>query len=513
MSLGHGSKIVTNGLVYHMDPANKKCFASSDIEAEYLIVAGGGGGGSGHTASSLGGGGGGAGGLIRGILTSVSGTNTIVVGAGGSGADGPAANSTGGIDTKTQYPNLAGNNGSDSTAFGLTAIGGGGGATRNAHENGKDGGSGGGACGTGISTGGTGVIGQGNDGGSKLGGEWIACGGGGYLEAGQSSSATYLSTEGGDGGFSHLVSRYFAGGGGGGGQNTATSKTGGTGGIGGGADGGTHPSDAIATSGQPNTGGGGGGAIAWAGAGVDSNGGNGGSGIVIIRYKGPQKATGGDQVYESNGHTIHIFNNSGSFVVGSVTGDLSNNGTLSTLNNGISFTSDNAGGFAFDGVDDDITVNGLTLNPTGFSISCFIKIPTAGNFNKSILSGGNTSTSGFWFMKHREGLGGRLVFHGWDGVNPRIDTQTSVVLPDNIPCHVGVTYDGVAYRLYINGVQNGPDFIDNSISNAAITSLMIGQGAGSRTNGNIYNVMVYDRPLSSNEVLQNFAATRGRYGV
>jgi hypothetical protein len=66
------------------------------------------------------------------------------------------------------------------------------------------------------------------------------------------------------------------------------------------------------TNGTANTGGGGGGAggttsaSAYAGA-------NGGSGIVIIRYVGTQRGTGGT-ITSSGGFTIHTFTSSGTYV-------------------------------------------------------------------------------------------------------------------------------------------------------------------------------------------------------
>lgn len=62
---------------------------------------------------------------------------------------------------------------------------------------------------------------------------------------------------------------------------------------------------AISTGGTTNTGGGGGG-------GGQGEGSQGGSGIVIIRYLGSQKGTGGT-VTSSGGYTYHSFTTSGTF--------------------------------------------------------------------------------------------------------------------------------------------------------------------------------------------------------
>jgi hypothetical protein len=64
----------------------------------------------------------------------------------------------------------------------------------------------------------------------------------------------------------------------------------------------------IGGDGTVNTGSGGGGGADSAG----SRGGNGGSGIVIIRYLGAQRGTGGT-VVTTGGYTIHTFISSGTY--------------------------------------------------------------------------------------------------------------------------------------------------------------------------------------------------------
>lgn len=226
---------------------------------EYLIVAGGAGGGAGT------GGGGGAGGLLTGqfqILTGVS--YTLSIGAGGSG----------GL-SKNSLPT----NGSNSSAFGLTATGGGYGAgdpCSGLIYNSNNGGSGGGGavwCNLVPSTknAASGIVGQGFAGGSAT-----TNGGGGGGGAGATGSPNISSTVGGNGGIGVLssitgTSIWYSGGGGGG--------QGGTGGTGGGGIGGDTVSISL-RNGTVNTGGGGGAGYIHVG-GVS---GAGGSGVIVIAY-------------------------------------------------------------------------------------------------------------------------------------------------------------------------------------------------------------------------------------
>ena len=214
----------------------------SGLSATYLIVAGGGGAGS----DSDTGGGGGAGGLLTGTTSpSVTG-HSISVGSGGSG---------GAVSNGGQYaPWKRGTTGGNSSAFGLTAYGGGYGNTRVSGSAGGAGGSGGGGGDNGNQPGGSGTSGQGHSGGGNT--------------AMNSSSGN---DQGGGGG---------AGGAGSGrhpGAGVSSSITGSAVTYARGGTGHQHPS-AVNVNGLNN---------GWGGKGSDlgsASDGNGANGIVIVRY-------------------------------------------------------------------------------------------------------------------------------------------------------------------------------------------------------------------------------------
>lgn len=262
-----------------------RTFTKYDVE--YLVIGGGGGGGFRYY-----GGGGGAGGYRSSVVGELSGggapaepklvlevgtTYSVVVGAGGAGNNGQGGNSSFGS---------------------ITALGGGG--------SDFSGGSGGG--GTLGNSGGSGTSGQGTNGATShtpAGG-----GGGGASQAGlqatssspqsggagraSSITGTSITRAGGGGGAMNANFAYFVGlGGAGGGGNAAADYLGGA---------------VQATAGAVNTGSGGGGAC-WNNT---PNGAAGGSGIVIVRYLGAQRGTGGT-VTSAGGYTIHTFTTSGTF--------------------------------------------------------------------------------------------------------------------------------------------------------------------------------------------------------
>jgi hypothetical protein len=255
--------------------------ASGSYSLAYIVAAGGGGGGG---VLSNGGGGGGAGGVYTSSSYAVtpSTTYSFVVGGGGS------------VNT----------NGSNSTAFGLTAVGGGGGTSTNGQSGGCGAGSG---ANSGYSAG-SGTVGQGYGGG--VGTSVGASGGGGGAGAVGGAGTGNQGGAGGTGILFSPTSSYYGGGGGGGSYYTSNGGAGG-GGKGGGA--GTAGND-NGSPGTANTGGGGGGAGTANGGGA--TGAAGGSGVVVlaiptISYTGI--TTGSPTVTISGSNTILTYTSSGTY--------------------------------------------------------------------------------------------------------------------------------------------------------------------------------------------------------
>jgi hypothetical protein len=237
------------------------------LGVEYLVVAGGGGGGANRGA------GGGAGGYLAGSTSLDAEAYLIVVGAGGAGGSST-------VDAV---------NGGNSSALGLTAIGGGRGGRATAGSlDGASGGSGGGGSGNSFGSAGTGgaaTSGQGNAGGDGLSpGTNSGAGGGGGGAGGSGATATPASGGNGGAGITSSITGTAVGraGGGGGGIDKRLH----TGTVGVGTDGGGSAQDQLnGTAGAANTGGGGGGGGVRTSPSVAStNGGAGGSGIVVVRY-------------------------------------------------------------------------------------------------------------------------------------------------------------------------------------------------------------------------------------
>ena len=246
---------------------------ANTYDIQYLIVGGGGGAAGSSNGNEDGCGAGGAGGYraLTATLTPGSGGMTVTIGAGG-GHNGMSSWNAAGVGAS---------NGGNSSFNGNSGSGGGGGGYR---RNGNSGGSGGGG---------------GHQRGVSYTNPYSYSGGSGNV-------GNYTPSEGGDGQgggqIYHQYSHYNHGHGGHGGELPTSDRTwlNGTVYATGGDVGGFN-------NGAANTGNGAGSL-----KGFYATGKTGGTGVVIIRYAGSQKGSGGT-VTSSGGYTYHQFNSSGTY--------------------------------------------------------------------------------------------------------------------------------------------------------------------------------------------------------
>ena len=187
--------------------------------------------------------------------------------------------------------------------------------------------------------------------------------------------------------------------------------------------------------------------------------------------------------------------------VGNTIYDISGSGKIGTLTNGPTFSGLNGGSIAFDGSND------------------YILFP-----NSDVM--GSVYTQNIWFKKNSSSVSdladaqysGALVYSG-----------SIVFYYTNVPPYTLTAYYsfaiGVWYclslvrgssvkQIYLNGnilaSTGSTDMYD-----APGTNFVIGSNGGNSEflNGNIAQVQVYSRALSSTEILQNYNALKTRYGL
>jgi fibro-slime domain-containing protein len=202
---------------------------------------------------------------------------------------------------------------------------------------------------------------------------------------------------------------------------------------------------------------------------------------------------------------------------GSSVYDLKGNAT-GTMGGNISYSTTALGTFLLDGNADYVDFGKTPTNfPTG-DISVFVWVrPT------TLTNGWNIILTK-WFQDYA-GTGGYSDFHyaiypSGASYYQNLYTTTqsnlfgSTALFVNNWYQMGFVISGGTMQMYLNGVPDGASRT-NSRTNYTQSSLWLGDarsGVGGFI-GNIGSVLIYNRRISSDEVLQNFNATKHKYGL
>jgi hypothetical protein len=197
--------------------------------------------------------------------------------------------------------------------------------------------------------------------------------------------------------------------------------------------------------------------------------------------------------------------------------DLSGVGNNVTLVNGPIYSSDRGGFITFDGTNDYGNISNQTsmLTPT-FTICSYVNAVSFLNaviftrenarLNLGISYGG--SQGAYFFIR-----GSNYPTAELNGVqqsyNFQLNTWYHVTFIVDIP--------GNNYGMYVNGSQiwSSNAVLGTNFQNPGISGVIASRYGGSSNNANIRlgSFYFYNRVLSAIEVLQNFNATRARFGI
>jgi hypothetical protein len=171
-----------------------------------------------------------------------------------------------------------------------------------------------------------------------------------------------------------------------------------------------------------------------------------------------------------------------------------------TLVNGVGFGTTNNGYFIFDGTNDYINVgNDANIQISSGTISAWTKTSAPGGSFRGIVA--KQFAYGMFYVE------AVLAAYDWQAAATR---SSGINIADGIWKNVVLTFSGGTGNLYLNGssVSNFTYNISNNLYN-----LFIGAeaNAGQYAACNIAQVLVYNRVLTAQEVLQNYNTTKGRF--
>jgi hypothetical protein len=207
--------------------------------------------------------------------------------------------------------------------------------------------------------------------------------------------------------------------------------------------------------------------------------------------------------------------NTKSYVSGSTTwNDISREGNNGTLINGPTFSSQNGGSIVFDGTDDTVSIpsNSLLNTPNGFTGEIVVKFDnsTPGNLlHKELVY--TIRRSGPTSLQWADGT--NWSYANWNATSPSFTFDTS---NSNKYYHIVVTKSVNVVSCYLNGeLMVQKTFGNNGVGSGNSLSVFIGSYAGSSQflDGNVAMSRIYNRALSQEEVLQNYNATKSRFGL
>ena len=187
--------------------------------------------------------------------------------------------------------------------------------------------------------------------------------------------------------------------------------------------------------------------------------------------------------------------------------DVSGNENNGTLTNGPTFSSANGGSIVFDGVDDRVQTN---YGPQfGDFTTCIWFKPTAiTSFGRLI---DKSYVNGFWLGRN----GSTSTFGG--GIREATSPYGIYLSLSENNWHFLISIrSGTTHILYADGIDNTTS---NTVTSALLdsTTIAFGNWSGGTTNqlftGNIPSIQIYNRALSSQEVLQNYNAQKSRFGL
>lgn len=219
-------------------------------------------------------------------------------------------------------------------------------------------------------------------------------------------------------------------------------------------------------------------------------------------------------VFNMDPSNMYSFPRTGSTLIdlkGNLTGTIGGNVTFSTTNQGY---------FTFDGTGDYIDFGS---NPTNFpasgDISAFMWVrPTTLNVGWNIFMSkwfqdmaGTGGYNDFHFAFYNSGS---TLYQNLYTTN-RFNTYGTTAITVNNWYMVGFTISNGNLQLYLNGALDGSLLANSARTNYTANRFWIGDARPSVGGfiGNIGSAFIYNRALSFDEVIQNFNATKHKYGL
>jgi hypothetical protein len=229
-----------------------------------------------------------------------------------------------------------------------------------------------------------------------------------------------------------------------------------------------------------------------------------GSGISVIDDSNSGSVvTTGLQLYLDAGNASSY---SGS---GTAWNDLSGNSRNGTLTNGPTYSATNGGSIVFDGSNDYVQCSGsLTVTAATF-VTWIRRNGNQGQYDGILFSRG-TNVTGMNLQVSNQ------IAYTWNDAVNTYSWQSGLIVPDATWCMIAVSVTSTAATAYLcqaSGITTATNTVSHTSSVINDIKIAWDDAAARYFTGNIAIAQLYNIALSAEQIAQNFAADRARFGV
>jgi len=189
--------------------------------------------------------------------------------------------------------------------------------------------------------------------------------------------------------------------------------------------------------------------------------------------------------------------------------DLTVNGRNGTLTNGPTYSSADGGSIVFDGSNDYVQCTGsLTVTAATF-VTWIRRNGNQGQYDGILFSRG-TNVTGMNLQVSNQ------IAYTWNDAVNTYSWQSGLIVPDATWCMIAVSVTSTAATAYLcqaSGITTATNTVSHTSSVINDIKIAWDDAAARYFTGNIAIAQLYNIALSADQVSQNFAADRGRFGV
>ena len=199
---------------------------------------------------------------------------------------------------------------------------------------------------------------------------------------------------------------------------------------------------------------------------------------------------------------------------GTTWSDLSGNGNNGTLTNGPTFSAGNLGSIVFDGTNDYVDMGSSTYcNLINISVSVWVRVTSA----SGVFLGRYYNTTINGFFMYYDVASTKFSVDGRESSAAYLSRPTTNTYPLNNWYNVTWTKSANIWSIYVNGSLDVSSALGNGTTPFSNNIMWLGglyqPPEVYYYSSNLSNVQIYNRVLTAAEVLQNYNATKSRFGL